>query len=112
MLQSHAERLGHASADWEVESESFPPIIARDHEQMNGDRSLALSESAERSPFTQSLTLFEQSQQIWDEDFQVSDWPRHFSNQQSEEVSFKALICGVLLNSHCFFSFSCICLHV
>lgn len=100
VLQSHAERLGHAPADWEVESASFPPMFEQDHEQMNGDQSLSPSEDAERNPFNHSSTLFEASQQLWNEDFQVADWPRHFSNQQSETVSLKALISLTLVSFH------------
>ncbi|XP_057781879.1 uncharacterized protein LOC131000123 isoform X2 [Salvia miltiorrhiza] len=82
VLQSHVERLGHASVDWELETASFPSHIEQDPEQQNGDQFPVPSESAERNPFTQSSTLFEASQQLWNGDLQVTDWARHYLNQQ------------------------------
>ncbi|XP_047977428.1 uncharacterized protein LOC125219487 [Salvia hispanica] len=79
VLQSHMERLGHASVDWEPDSASFPPHIEQDPEQVDSEQSLAPSE---RNSFMQSSTLFEASQQLWDEDLQVTDCARHHLNQQ------------------------------
>lgn len=89
MLQSHVERLGHASVDWELESSSFPPLNEQDQEQLVDDQSPTLSESAERNIFAQSSTHFEASQQLWNEDLQSADWSHHFSNQHLETVSLK-----------------------
>ena len=84
VLQSHMERLGHASVDWEPDSASFPPHIEQDPEQVDSEQSLAPSE---RNSFMQSSTLFEASQQLWDEDLQVTDCARHHLNQQFGTVS-------------------------
>ncbi|KAL1558188.1 hypothetical protein AAHA92_08683 [Salvia divinorum] len=78
VLQSHVERLGHASADWEMESASFPPQIEGDPEQLDHEQSVAPSESAERNPFMQSSA----SQQLWNVDLQATDFARHYLNQQ------------------------------
>ncbi|KAH6791813.1 hypothetical protein C2S52_002290 [Perilla frutescens var. hirtella] len=83
VLQSHVERLGHASVDWESESASLPPLIEQEQEQLNVDQPLARSENAERDTFAQSSTLFQPSQQLWNEDL-LADWPLHYSNQQLE----------------------------
>ncbi|PIN24592.1 putative E3 ubiquitin ligase [Handroanthus impetiginosus] len=64
VLQSHVERLGHASGDWEQE----------DEEQLIGDQNRALSDGAERNPFDlASSALYEE--------LQGANWPHHNSNQ-------------------------------
>lgn len=87
MLQSHVERLGHASVDWELESAPFSPQIEQDPEQLDHDQSLARFESAERHPLTQSSTLSEASQQLWNENLQDTDWAHNYLNQQFGTVS-------------------------
>ncbi|KAI3461355.1 hypothetical protein Pfo_018018 [Paulownia fortunei] len=86
VLQSHVERLGHASVDWELDNtSSFPALIEEDQEQLNGDQTLALADGAERNPFAPpSSTLFAASQPLWDEELQGANWPYHNSNQQLE----------------------------
>ena len=77
MLQSHVERLEHASY----------PQSEEDPEQLDHEQSLAPSESAERNPFMQSSTLFETSQQLWNDDLEATDLARHYLNQQFGTVS-------------------------
>ncbi|XP_041993095.1 uncharacterized protein LOC121743792 isoform X1 [Salvia splendens] len=72
VLQSHVERLENASFS---QSEEDP-------EQLDHEQSLAPSESAERNPFMQSSTLFEASQQLWNDDLEATDSARHYLNQQ------------------------------
>ncbi|KAK6144289.1 hypothetical protein DH2020_021109 [Rehmannia glutinosa] len=63
VLQSHAERLGHASGEWELDNtSSFPALIEQDQEELNGDQTLALSDGAERNPFATSSNLFAAAQ--------------------------------------------------
>lgn len=87
MLQSHVERLVHASGDWELDNTSFPASVEQDQEQLNGDQALALSDGAERNPFAPISTLFDASQPLWNEDLQGAIWAHHNSNQQLETVS-------------------------
>ncbi|KAG6417659.1 hypothetical protein SASPL_119843 [Salvia splendens] len=72
VLLSHVERLENASY----------PQSEEDPEQLDHEQSLAPSESAERNPFMQSSTLFEASQQLWNDDLEATDSARHYLNQQ------------------------------
>ncbi|KAK4441234.1 hypothetical protein Salat_0458300 [Sesamum alatum] len=81
VLQSHAERLGRASGDWEPDDTSSPPLIEQDQEQLNDDQTSTLSDGAERNPFAPSSTFFT-AQPPWDEELQSTIWPHHNSNQQ------------------------------
>lgn len=71
MLQSHVERQGNASGDWEPENESSSPsLVDQDQAQPTGDRSLGLSGAAERNPFAPSAPFVSSPQPLWDEEMQ------------------------------------------
>ncbi|KAK6138142.1 hypothetical protein DH2020_028122 [Rehmannia glutinosa] len=86
VLQSHAERLGHASGEWELDNtSSFPALIEQDQEELNGDQTLALSDGAERNPFATSSNLFAAAQPpLWDEELLGESWSHRNSNLQLE----------------------------
>ncbi|KAK6144312.1 hypothetical protein DH2020_021132 [Rehmannia glutinosa] len=85
VLQSHAERLGHASGDWELDNTSSFPLLEQDQEELNGDQTLALSDGAERNPFATSSTLFAAAQPpLWDEELLGERWSHRNSNLQLE----------------------------
>ncbi|XP_011089974.1 uncharacterized protein LOC105170765 [Sesamum indicum] len=79
VLQSHAERLGRASGDWEPDDTSPAPLIEQDQQQLNGDQTSTLSDGAERNPFAPSNFFTEPH---WDEELQSTNWPHYNSNQQ------------------------------
>ncbi|KAL0370130.1 UNVERIFIED_CONTAM: hypothetical protein Sangu_0331100 [Sesamum angustifolium] len=80
VLQSHAERLGRASGDWEPDDTSPPPLIEQDQQQLNSDQTSTLSDGAERNPFAPSSNFF--TEPHWDEELQSTNWPHYNSNQQ------------------------------
>ncbi|KAI3450643.1 hypothetical protein Pfo_007308 [Paulownia fortunei] len=85
VLQSHVERQGHASGDWELDNaSSSPSLVEQDPGQQNGDRALALSDTADRNPFAPTSTLVTASQPLWDEELQGANMPHNSSNQQLE----------------------------
>ncbi|XP_051120576.1 uncharacterized protein LOC127244192 [Andrographis paniculata] len=77
VLQSHVERLGHASDDWELENS--PP--EQDQEQLTGDQNLPPTDNSERNQFAPSSNYFT-SEILWGAELQPASWPRHISNQQ------------------------------
>ncbi|CAI9768550.1 unnamed protein product [Fraxinus pennsylvanica] len=74
VLQSHVERQGHASSNWELENTS-PTLTNTDQEQLNGDQNAAHSGGAERNPFISSSSLVFASQPLWDEEFRSASRP-------------------------------------
>lgn len=83
MLQSHVERQGHASGDWELDNaSSSPSLVEQDQGQQNGDRALDLSDAANRNPFAPTSTFVTASQPLWDEEMQGASLPHNNSNQQ------------------------------
>lgn len=94
MLQSHMERLGHVSGDWEMDNmSSFPALVEQDEDRLNGDQDLSLSNAAERNPIgVASSTHFASSQPPWDEQFQRASWTHHISNQQSGMVTLLSIL--------------------
>ncbi|XP_047970209.1 uncharacterized protein LOC125213608 [Salvia hispanica] len=80
MLQSHVERQGHASGDWEMENESSSPsLVDQDQgEQPNGDRALDV---AERNSFAPESSFVSAPRPLWDEEMQGASLP-HFNLSQ------------------------------
>ncbi|XP_057804698.1 uncharacterized protein LOC131020067 [Salvia miltiorrhiza] len=82
VLQSHVERQGHASGDWELENESSSPsLVGQDQGQPNGDRALDLSDAAERNSFAPTSSFVSAPQPLWDEEMQGASLP-HFNLSQ------------------------------
>ncbi|KAK4408444.1 hypothetical protein Sango_0425400 [Sesamum angolense] len=81
VLQSHAERLGRASGDWEPDDTSPPPLIEQDQQQLNSDQTSTLSDGAEINPFAPPSSNFF-TEPHWDEELQSANWPHYNSNQQ------------------------------
>ncbi|KAG8387576.1 hypothetical protein BUALT_Bualt02G0035700 [Buddleja alternifolia] len=80
VLQSHVERLGHASADWELDD------VEQDQEQLNGDpQMLSLSDDAERNQFAPTSTLVTASQPLWDEALHETNSPHNLNQQFGTE---------------------------
>lgn len=76
MLQSHVERLGHTSDDWELEN--APP----EHHQEQLNQNQSLSDNSERNHFEPTMNFFV-SELLWDEELPpTANWPRHLPNQQ------------------------------
>lgn len=103
MLQSHVERQGHASGDWELDnaSSSSPSLIEQYHGQENGgDRALDFSDDADRDLFAPNS--FNASQPLWEEE-QGTIMPHINLNQHFGTVISSFL---GLLNFLIFFSFS------
>ncbi|XP_022853104.1 uncharacterized protein LOC111374634 [Olea europaea var. sylvestris] len=74
VLQSHVERLGHASSDWELDDIS-PHLTNLDQGQLNGDQNAAQSDGAEENSFISSSSLVYASQPLWDEEFGGANRP-------------------------------------
>ncbi|CAA2966191.1 E3 ubiquitin ligase [Olea europaea subsp. europaea] len=82
VLQSHLERQGHASSDWELDnaSSSLAPT-EQVEEQINGDQDLA-QDGTERNPFVFSSPFGNGLQQLSDEELQDANWPCNSSSQR------------------------------
>lgn len=87
VLQSHLERQGHASSDWELDnsSSSLAPT-EQVEEQINGDQDLA-QDGTERNPFVFSSPFGNALQQLSDEELQDANWPCNSSSQRLGIVS-------------------------
>ncbi|KAH6818887.1 hypothetical protein C2S51_002490 [Perilla frutescens var. frutescens] len=82
VLQSHVERQGHASGDWELDNESSSPsLVDQDQGQPNGDRALDLSDAAERNPFTPTSPFVIAPQPLWDVEMQGASLPHNHLSQ-------------------------------
>ncbi|XP_073291841.1 uncharacterized protein [Primulina huaijiensis] len=81
VLQSHMERQGHASGDWELDAMSSPALIEPDQEQLNGEQTLASSDGSEINEFNPSSIHITSSQPFWDEELPAANWPHISSNQ-------------------------------
>lgn len=76
VLQSHAERLAHASDDWELENTSHALQEQHDQEQSHVDLDLTLTRGSERGQSAGTSTFLVESQPFWDVELQS------ISNQQ------------------------------
>ncbi|CAA2956354.1 Zinc finger, RING FYVE PHD-type [Olea europaea subsp. europaea] len=68
VLQSHVERQGRASSNWELENTS-PNLTNTDQEQQNGDQNAAHLGGAEGNPLISSSSLVYASLPFWDDEF-------------------------------------------
>ncbi|CAI9785903.1 unnamed protein product [Fraxinus pennsylvanica] len=75
VLQSHVERQGHASSDWELDNASSSLASTEQvEEQINGNQDLA-QDGIERNPFVFSSPLGNALQPLSDEELQDANWP-------------------------------------
>ncbi|XP_073270185.1 uncharacterized protein [Primulina huaijiensis] len=81
VLQSHVERQGHASGDWEPDTTSSPVLIEPDQEQLNGEQTLVPSDGSEINEFDHSSIHITASQPLWDEVLPGANWPHITLNQ-------------------------------
>ncbi|CAA3018551.1 Hypothetical predicted protein [Olea europaea subsp. europaea] len=78
ILQSHVERQGHASSDWEDNASSSLEQVG---EQINGDQD-SVQDGTERNPFIFSSPLGNALQPLLDEELQDTNWLRNNSEQR------------------------------
>ncbi|KZV42610.1 hypothetical protein F511_32873 [Dorcoceras hygrometricum] len=78
VLQSHVERQGQASGDWELDTSS-PALIEPGQEQLNGEQTLAPSDGSEINEFDPPSMHITPSQPLMDEE--LPNWP-HISSTQ------------------------------
>ncbi|KAL2511174.1 RING/U-box superfamily protein [Abeliophyllum distichum] len=82
VLQSHVERQGHASSDWELDNASSSLASTEQvEEHINGDQDSAQLDGTERNPFLFSSPLGNTLQPLLDEELQDSNWPCNNSEQ-------------------------------
>ncbi|CAI9781473.1 unnamed protein product [Fraxinus pennsylvanica] len=81
ILQSHMERQGHASNDWEDNASSSLASTEQVEEQINGDQDLAL-DGTERNPFIFSSPLGNALQPLLDDELQDANWPCNNSERR------------------------------
>lgn len=81
VLQSHVERQGHASGDWEMDNESSPSLVDQDQGPPNGDRALSVSDAAERNPFAPTSPFVIGPQPLWDEEMHGAHLPHNNLSQ-------------------------------
>ncbi|KAL2536266.1 Ring/U-Box superfamily protein [Forsythia ovata] len=82
VLQSHVERQGHASSDWELDNASSSLASTEQvEEHINGDQDSAQLDGTERNPFLFSSPLGNALQPLLDQELQDSNWPCNNSEQ-------------------------------
>ncbi|KAL2548375.1 uncharacterized protein Fot_09905 [Forsythia ovata] len=102
VLQSHVERQGHASSDWELDNASSSLASTEQvEEHINGDQDSAQLDGTERNPFLLSSPLGNALQPLLDHELQDSNWPCNNSEQHLgivQKRTMNVLVFGVTIN--------------